>query len=175
MNKRSLLSGNKTARGWYFAAQETFGYTPAGVVYGQATPDSCVAACARMLLHDAGIHMAEAPLRELLNTSAEGAFLQDLPKALLAVGLTRRLSYLRTLSLPGLRLAVTRGSVVCFVIRPGQTGHALLVDELDAKLVRLRDPLPQSQGRAYSVRLTDFLAVWTRGKKRAGAAVSMLD
>jgi hypothetical protein len=61
----------RRARGWFFAAAETLPYEPRGAVIGQARPDSCVAACCRMLLNDAGIEVPEAFIRAALRIDQE--------------------------------------------------------------------------------------------------------
>lgn len=174
MNDQPLAKGTSLARGWFFAAQETFPYTPAGVVYGQRTPDSCVAACARMLLHDAGLQIPEIHLRELLRVSRRGAYLSDLPATLRTAGLKQQAVYQARLPLAKLQDSLQRGPVAVFVARGG-FAHVLLLDGLDADFASLRDPLPEGEGRAYKVKLQDFLAVWARGKKGTGAAVIMVD
>ncbi len=157
------------ARGWFFTQVATFPYNPAGTVLGQATPDSCVAACCRMLLADHGLTQPEAFLRTALQVK-QGAYLSDLPPVLAQFGLPLTMVYRSELTLAELRAAVNRAPAIVFVKSAVYGGHALIVDEINVR-VSVRDPLPLGHGRAYRVPLTAFTDAWLRADTQCGQAV----
>lgn len=69
----------------FFAAVDTTPYQPRGVLIGQATDDSCVPACVRMLLLDEFPHLAddyrlsESFLRNALKTTGKGSSVAGVP------------------------------------------------------------------------------------------------
>jgi hypothetical protein len=163
------------ARGWFFADVATWPYQPRGILFGQARPDSCVAACCRMLLEDAGIEQPEAFIRAALKIN-EGAFLSQVPDTLKTFGLSTTYEYRRDLTIDELRDAVKDYPAMVYVARPGEVfGHALVVDEVNVDGVRLRDPLPINLGRAYRVALDDFLPLWRAAQTGFGRAVIVVD
>lgn len=163
------------ARGWFFADVETWPYQARGNVFGQARPDSCVAACCRMLLDDVGIAQPEAFIRDALKIN-EGAFLSLVPETLRAFGLHTNYEYRRDSTWEHLRNAINEYSAMVYVAKPGEIfGHALVVDEITADWVGLRDPLPINLGRAYRVARADFLSLWFDAQTGFGRAVVMVD
>lgn len=161
------------ARGWFFAAFDTYPYFPSGAVFGQYKQDSCVAACCRMLLADQGIDWPEADLRTALRVDG-GAYLSRLPQVLNRCGLPIAHQYRQDLTVDDLRQAVQNGSAVVFVFRlKEQAGHALLLDEINEDGVCIRDPLPEAEGRAYQVALADFLQFWLDPTGRGRAVIVM--
>lgn len=163
------------ARGWFFAEVETRPYQAWGDVFGQARPDSCVATCCRMLLADVGIEQPEAFIRDALKIN-EGAFLSLVPATLRAFGLHTYYEYRRDLTWEHLRDAINEGSAIVYVAKPGEVfGHALVVDEITADDVGLRDPLPINLGRAYRVARADFLSLWLDPQTGFGRAVIVID
>jgi ABC-type bacteriocin/lantibiotic exporter with double-glycine peptidase domain len=173
--RASLEHPVSKARGYFFAAFENFPYEPHGVVLGQNQPDSCVAACCRMLLHDHGIEISEAFVRHALELE-EGAFVSQIPDVLQSLGLNRPYVYRRDLTVVDLAAAVKRGTAVVFVKMSGALdGHALLVEEMANDLVAVRDPLPEGEGKAYRARLADFLRFWIHPKTGRGQAAIVVE
>ena len=163
----------KKARGWFFAAFDTYSYAPTGVVCGQYKQDSCVAACCRMLLADQGLDWPESDLRAALKVDG-GAFLSAMPQVLGRCGLPVTYQYRRDLTIDELKRAVQNGSATAFVFRPKeQAGHALLVDKVNEDWVCIRDPLPETKGRAYRVALADFLQRWLDSTNCGRAVIVM--
>jgi ABC-type bacteriocin/lantibiotic exporter with double-glycine peptidase domain len=158
------------ARGCFFAAFETFPYAPRGVVFGQNKQDSCVAACCRMLLSDQGIELPESDIRAALKVDG-GAFISKLPEVLRQCGLTTTYQYRHDLTIDDLRLTAQQGPAVAFVARPREkAGHALIIEQITEQRVCVRDPLPEVEGQAYQVVLSDFLLVWIRPQTGSGQA-----
>jgi ABC-type bacteriocin/lantibiotic exporter with double-glycine peptidase domain len=163
------------AKGWFFSDVETWPYEARGVVIGQGRADSCVAACCRMLLSDHGIEQPEAFIRAALKLE-EGAFLSDAPRVLAEFGLNVSYQYRRDLTVDGLKKAVAEAAVIAYVSKPGQrAGHAVLIEEITDQAVAVCDPLPEGEGRAYRLSLTDFLSCWLTLETGLGCAVVMLD
>ena len=163
------------ARGWFFAAKETFPYQPNGKLLGQGNESSCVAACVRMLLADEGSEQPEAFIRQALKAE-DGAFLSALPETLKSFGSGRAFQYRRDLTEQELRAAASRGVVVAYVSPVGKdAGHALLLDGITDDGVLIRDPLPENQGTAYRVSLADFLEVWLNPQNNLGRAVFLVE
>ncbi|MBI1763685.1 MAG: hypothetical protein HYR56_19845 [Acidobacteria bacterium] len=161
------------ARGYFFAALEVQPYQPNGVLFGQYLPDSCVAACCRMLLVDAGVTVSEAELRTWLDDE-KGAFISRVPSVLQQFGLSAIHQYRNDLSFDELRQAVTTGPALVFVTKPrSKAGHALLVDQIKDGLVAIRDPLPELEGKAYRVGVSEFLTFWLHSNGRGQAAIAV--
>ncbi len=65
---------------------------------------------------------------------------------------------------------------IVYVAKPDEIfGHALVVDEITADWIGLRDPLPINLGRAYRVALADFLLLWLDPQTGFGWAVLVVD
>lgn len=60
------------SKGGIFAAYKTFPYYPQDSLFGQLNDESCAAAVCRMILHDDGIEVPEAYLRNILETDRTG-------------------------------------------------------------------------------------------------------
>lgn len=157
------------ARGGFYNQVETFPSTPTGIVLGQGTQDSCVAACCRMLLDDYYIVQPEAFLREALKID-QGAYLSELPAVLGQFGLPLAMAYRNDLTIEELAAVVERAPAVVFVRSAASAGHALVVDEL-GELISIRDPLPQGRGSAYRIRRAVFELAWLRAASGRGQAV----
>lgn len=157
------------AKGWFFNQTKIFPYAPTGVVWGQGTQDSCVAACCRMLLEDHGQSQPEAFLRTALRVD-QGAYLSELPTVFRHFGLPITMVYRNKLTFEELRAAIHYGPAVVFVRAKNAEGHALIVDSVD-DLIGIRDPLPQGKGKAYRITKDDFKAAWLRPHSRLGQAV----
>lgn len=162
----------------FFAAADTTPYQPSGVILGQETEDSCVAACCRMLLLDhlpearSDYRFSESFLRTALGTSRESAGISLIPTILRSLGLTEEYVYRRDLTIEELREYVNLHPVVT-VIRAvvGETFHALIIEALEDNFIAVRDPLPVGAGSAYLVSLSLFSSRWLNLKTRRGAAV----
>jgi hypothetical protein len=164
----------KRARGYFFASVPTFPYRPRGVVFGQNRPDSCVAACCRMLLHDQGIEIAESYIRDALQINS-GSYVSQIPETLQAFELAIQYQYRNNLTIAGLTDAVKYGVAAAFVKTPNALdGHALLVDEIRDGLVAVRDPLPEGEGRAYKVSVSNFLKFWIAPQTGLGQATVVI-
>ncbi len=173
----------KRARGeGFFAAVDTLPYQPRGVLLGQETENSCVAACCRMLLLDQFPTMrqdyryAESFLRTALATDEDGSPIAMIPEVLRQFGLAQRYIYRRDFTLEELRSQTVVHSVIAVVnAKSGEDLHALIVDAVWADAVAIRDPLPEGRGSAYRVSLTVFLPRWLDSQTGCGGAVTMLE
>lgn len=163
--KMKLLRREKTpklARGeGFFAAAETESYQPSGSVLGQLTPDSCVAACCRMLLRDYAGDVAESFLRDALDTDEGGASLSKAPSVLRNFGLTFFYTYFSGLTLDQLFTATRRAPAIV-VVKASMSGglHSVMVDGVDNDSAYIRDPMPLGKGSAYKVSITTFTRHW---------------
>jgi hypothetical protein len=127
-----------------------------------------------MLLADQEIEVPEAFLRNELELK-EGAFVSQVPAILQSFGFRDLYVYLHDLTIEQLTEAVRRGPAIVFVKALNMfDGHALVVDEIADDLIAIRDPLPESEGKAYRVLLADFLGVWIRPQTGRGQAAVML-
>jgi len=171
VNRSNQYASGK-ARGWYFSDIETLLYESHGIVLGQASADSCVAACCRMLLHDEGIEQPEAFIRDALDLD-EGGYVSRIPDILRAFGSRASYEYRNDLTTDDLKQVVQRGPAVVFLKRPrDRFGHALLVEEFSGNLIGVRDPLPEGEGAAYRIPSDDFLKLWLNdGTGRGQAAI----
>ncbi len=165
----------------FFAVKETLPYQPRGVLLGQKSEDSCVAACCRMLLLDQSPdsiddhNFSESFLRAALKTDREGTIISRAPKVLREFGLAREYAYRRNLIIDELRKAVLFGSAIAIMrmVDDGEA-HALIVEEISDEFVMIRDPLPETDGSAYRVSLDLFLSHWLKRKTGRGVAVIAL-
>lgn len=162
----------------FFAAVDTHPYQPRGVLIGQATDDSCVPACVRMLLLDEFPHLAddyrlsESCLRNALETTSKGSSVAGVPAVLREMGMARPYIFRADLTLPELRRTAAGGTVMAVLrtIFP-QAAHVVLVEEVTETGVAVRDPLPLGQGSAYTVALSEFMAAWASALSDLGCAV----
>ncbi|MGH9831867.1 MAG: hypothetical protein ACREBD_29220 [Blastocatellia bacterium] len=173
----------KRARGdGFFAAAETLPYWPRGVLLGQQTGDSCVAACCRMLLFDQfpelrnNYRYSESFFRTALGTDQEGSTISITPGVLQSFGLARTYVYRKDLVIEDLRNLVRLAPVIA-IVEAGSVGrlHALVVDEISADLVAIRDPLVEIYGVAYKISLDSFLPHWLDLKTGCGSALTVLE
>lgn len=169
------------ARG-FFAAFDSQPYQPRGIVLGQETEDSCVAACCRMLLFDqlSGIasdfRYSESFLREALETDSSGSVIAKIPALLKQYSATRPYVYRKALTIAELRKITARHPAIAFVpTRAEDDFHALMVDVVSADSVAIRDPLPEGRGAAYTVALPVFEARWLSRENGCGRAVTVLE
>ena len=168
------------ARG-FFAAFETQAYLPSGCLLGQETPDSCAAACGRMLLMDyladarGNYEFAESFLRDALKTGLRGTSLPRIAGALVKFGMPLPYVYRKELSLAEFARAVRRAPVISFIKAENDDDyHAVLVDRITDEAVYLRDPLPQGCGSAYRIALSVFLTYWLNPETQCGHAVAVV-
>lgn len=166
----------------FFAAAATFPYQPRGVLLGQETGDSCVAACCRMLLLDQwpeaknDYRFSESFLRAALETDRNGSLIGRIPEALRNFGLPQKYLYRRDLTIEDLQDAMQLGAAIAIMQDVSEEGlHALLIEGISAYSVAVRDPLPIGSGSAYEVSLPVFLARWHQRESGAGWAVIVLE
>jgi hypothetical protein len=126
------------ARGYgFFAAFDTKPYEPRGVLLGQATDDSCGAACVRMLLLDESPDIAddhrfsESFLRGALETTDKGSAIAGVPAVLQEMGSARPYVYRTDVTLDELRIATRLGAAIAILrtILP-ESGHVVLIEEV---------------------------------------------
>lgn len=171
----------RKTKGGFFAARVTFPYLPKGVLYGQATEDSCVPACTRMLIHDLlpdsvdSIEYSESYLRMAFKTDRSGSRMKAVPTVLSQAGILDYV-YRADLQLDELKLALQKAHAIVRLSGNNLSeGHAVIVDAIENDLVAIRDPLPNNSGSAYRIRLTDFLVAWVPATLSSGQAVIMVD
>lgn len=165
------------AKGNFFSDKTTLPYAAKGIVRGQATNDACVAAVCRMLIFDrfpeleADIDFSESYLRHFLNTDEQGSVIADIPKVLRWAQINEY-AYRADLTLDDLSEAVTRGFAVVSVYKAmNETGHVLIVEEVAADDLAVRDSLPANLGSSYRVRREDFESAWLNQKTGHGIGV----
>ncbi len=175
MSRDKAESAHARGKG-FFAAAETETYHPQGNVIGQMTPDSCVAACCRMLLRDHVADIVESHLRVALETDEEGSFVSKAPEVLRHFGLLPPYVYSANLTVDDLKQAASHGPIVAAVrFADERSWHTLLVDEFDDEWVLIRDSLPEGIGSAYKVSLTEFSRVWLVKETGYGQAVIVVE
>jgi ABC-type bacteriocin/lantibiotic exporter with double-glycine peptidase domain len=154
----------------FFDENEQIAYQSPHKLIAQFNADSCVAACARMILADFGIDTPESYLASALEIS-NGALLSKVPPALKDFGLPQNYEWRKDLSLEDLTAALKKGNAIVSVRRKGATfGHALVVDAIFNDEIRLRDPLPKGVGKSYAVAIGKFSEVFF-GKRATGRGV----
>lgn len=164
------------AKGNFFSDKATLPYAAKGVVRGQATNDACVPAVCRMLIFDrfpaleTDINFSESYLRHFLNTDEHGSVIADIPKVL-RLAQINEYEYRADLTLDDLSEALTRGLAVVGVRNKAIGYHVLIVEQMTAEAVALRDSLPENQGGSYWIGLADFQTVWISPKTGRGIAV----
>ena len=164
------------AKGSFFAKQETLPYVAKGIVRGQATSDACVPAVCRMLIFDHSPHLerdinfSESYLRHFLRTDSEGSTVSAIPSVLGLAGL-ETYEYRDDLTLAQLSEAVGRGFAVVSVRGKWAGWHVLIVEQITAQWVALRDSLPDNVGSSYLLGRADFEAAWLTQKNHCGIGV----
>lgn len=150
----------------FFNETEQKPYSSPFIIIAQFNQDSCVAACARMILSEFGIEQPESWLSAALETQG-GALLSKLSKVLNEdFALPRRYEWRNDLTFEDLKRAAEKARAVVSVKRKGDDfGHALVIDRIINNEVRLRDPLPIGQGKSYAVAFDKFLEVWLRNEQ----------
>lgn len=166
----------------FFAIFDTASYQPRGILLGQGTGYSCVAACCRMLLLDyvSGAeddHLAsESFLRQRLRTTHKGTSVAQVPDVLQERGLPISYGYRRDLTTDDLRRLVEQFPAIALVRVAGTSlAHALIVERVSEASVSIRDPLPESRGSAYEAPLQMFVAAWIDEKTGYGSAVVVVE
>jgi ABC-type bacteriocin/lantibiotic exporter with double-glycine peptidase domain len=169
-------------RGGIFAANSTAPYLPRGVLLGQQRPESCVPACCRMLLFDflpdarGDHHYSESSLRSTFHTNEQGSSLAMIVDVLRSNSIPLPYRYSHDVTAQHLQAATRTHPAVVIVRKRGYPGgHALIVDGMDEASVLLRDPLPESEGSAYALPLSDFLLAWLNPQSGCGTAVLVLE
>ncbi|MGB8691110.1 MAG: cysteine peptidase family C39 domain-containing protein, partial [Microcoleus sp.] len=157
------IKGQGSLRGGAFANEQTLLYPEANNVVGQLTPDSCVAACCKMVIPN-GEEIPEIYLRELAKVKVgEGTKLSNAVSALDYYGVSAK--YESKLSIEGLRSATANNKAAIVSINSEITGgpHALVIDGFEENLVLIRDPLPEGIGASYKLNLKTFQTAWNGG------------
>ncbi|MGH9832317.1 MAG: cysteine peptidase family C39 domain-containing protein [Blastocatellia bacterium] len=166
----------------FFAAFDTAAYQPRGVLLGQATDDSCVAACVRMLLIDRfperadDYRFSESFIRDVCRTGRDGSLVAGIPAVLQEMGIVTPYVFRADLTIDDLREAVAFGFAIASVRTSApREVHVVIVEEVTEEDVVVRDPLPQSASAAYRVPLSLFLERWLSVKTQLGSAVVVIE
>lgn len=166
----------------FFATADTYSYQPRGILIGQATEESCVPACVRMMLLDefpflhGDYRVSESFLRNALETTRKGSSVANVPAVLHAMGATKSYIYRADLTLPELqKTAESYAAMAVLRTTFPQSAHVVLVEQVTETMVAMRDPLPLGQGSAYTVALPEFLKAWTNAASHIGCAVIVLE
>ncbi len=165
----------------FFAAVDTQPYQSHGILLGQETEYSCVAACCRMLLFDQvpgaenDYLVSESFLRTALQTNYRGSTVAQIPDVMRDHGSPLRYVYRKNLTIDDLQAAVEFFPAVALVSnREAGEYHAVIVDGVNDESVWIRDPLPESTGSAYSLAQAIFLTAWINESTNCGYAVVVL-
>ncbi len=146
----------------FFDESEQIAYQTPHKLIAQLNADSCVAACARMILADFGVDAPESYLASALETK-RGALLSKLPSVLKDFGAKHNYEWRKNLTLTDLsKAAEHRCAVVSLQRKNAEFGHSVIVDGIIDEEIRLRDPLPTGQGKSYAVSLEKFSDVWIK-------------
>lgn len=159
-----MTSGNPTGGtggGLRYVTEE-----PTDVMVNQEGLYTCVVACARQLLRDAGVEKSESELTERIAVM-EGSGSTPGPTGIALSELHPTLRYLGGSVDPDADLPVLfrRDPWIAYVRTDMGRIHAVIVDGLDGELVQVRDPWglagPGSgMGTRASLSLNDFRAHW---------------
>jgi predicted double-glycine peptidase len=140
---------------------------PTPDMVNQAFPYSCVVACVRQLLRDAGVDVSEAELVEEIGV-VDGFGSTAETAAVALTGRHPRLRYLGGgLLEEQLNLFFRRDPWIAYVTTVWGTFHSVIVDGCDGQTVAVRDPWglkgPGSgQGTRATLHLDDFIESWNR-------------
>ena len=146
----------------FFAESEQIPYQSPYKLIAQLNRDSCVAACARMILADFGIDAPESYLASALETEG-GAFVSKVPQALKAFGLVHNFAWKRNLTIGELSEFLEHSRAIVSLRRKDtKFGHSIIADAIIGDEVRLCDPLPKGQGKSYAISLENFSSVWLK-------------
>jgi len=144
----------------FFDESEQTPYSSAHKTIAQFNADTCVAACARMILADFGIDAPESYLASALETRG-GAYLSKVPQVLKDFGVKGNYQWRNKLTIADLSEAVKNGRAIILLQRKNaEFGHSVIVDDIIDDKVRLCDPLPVGQGKSCAVSLETFTGVW---------------
>jgi predicted double-glycine peptidase len=111
---------------------------------------------------------SEAVLRAIFQTDEQGSIIARIPEVLQTSGVKKSFVNKMDLTFEQLREYLKREVAIAVLRAPGNI-HVVIVEQVTASAVAMRDPLPPGRGSAYEVALTDFLAVWE--KSGQGSAV----
>ena len=146
----------------FFAESEQKQYFSPHKIISQFNEDSCVAACARMILADFSINAPESYLASALETEG-GAYLSKVPQVLKDFGVKSNYEWRADLTITDLSEAIkTECAIVLLQRKNAKFAHALIIDDIINAEIRLRDPLPIGQGKSYAVSLETFTEVWLK-------------
>ena len=146
----------------FFDENEQTPYLTPYKLIPQFSKDTCVAACARMILADFGINAPESYLASALETDG-GAYLSRVPQTLKTFGLNVSFEWRKNLTIAELSEFLNYGRAIVFLQRVNEEfGHSVIADDIIGEEIRLRDPLPRGQGKSYAVSLEKFSSVWLK-------------
>ena len=146
----------------FFAESEQISYQSPYKLIAQLNRDSCVAACARMILSDFGIDAPESYLAAALETEG-GAFVSKVPQTLKTFGLVHDFEWKTNLTIAELSEFLKYNRAIVSLRRKNtKFGHSVIADAIIDDEVRLSDPLPKGQGKSYAVSLEGFSGVWLK-------------
>lgn len=158
----------KKAKGdGYFFAQQTLSYKPKGAVIAQIQPNACVAATARMILKDIGIHISEAELRVLFEIDEDGISPSKIPEVLAQFGLFY--IYKRNLTIGDLQIALQKFPAILYVSSSllKIIGHVIIVDGITDNFALIRD---SQDGVSYKLSINDLELYWLDSATKNGRA-----
>lgn len=146
----------------FFPESEQMPYQSPYKLIAQFNRDSCVAACARMILADFNIDAPESYLASALETYG-GAYISRVPSVLKAFGLVHNFEWRKNLTIAELSKFLKHGrAIISLHHKEAEFGHSVIADDIIDDEVRLRDPLPRGQGKSYAVSLEKFSSVWLK-------------
>lgn len=128
-----------------------------------------------MILHDDGIEIPEAYLRNILQTDRTGTDLSQIPKTLEIFGAKQRFTLVRLRTIDELKDKSWLFPTIAVVkVRGNDNFHTILIDKIFGDFVFVRDPLPSGQGKSYKVKMDDFTANWIQKKTGNGLAIVVI-
>jgi ABC-type bacteriocin/lantibiotic exporter with double-glycine peptidase domain len=131
----------------------------------QEQSHSCRVACARQLLHDAGVEVSEAELRARIGY-VEGWITAAADTARVLDELHPRLGYVGgAVPAEATTILFQRDPWIASLKTDRGTVHAVIVDRLDGDIVHVRDPWGVSgpgsgTGTLATIKLSDFMEHW---------------
>jgi len=133
-------------------------------VFGQSMDYTCVSTSLRMVLDDKGIIKSEKYLASALNTTTDGARIQDIPEALYNSYLDEIVVIAENrITFPKLLEKLEDGDKAIVSVWTDEfKGHAVVIEKVEAEKVFLRDPLPMNQGTSYSMKIEDFKNIFNK-------------
>ena len=156
MGTRATGAGNNI-----FAGAQLHEYAPNGILIAQTCEDSCVRASSKMLLSDFGKNVPDYEIRAIIQEVSggslpmrdRGAFLNKVVELFEYAGVTNA-QYQRTISFDDIYRMTQTNSIIAQV-----KGHAIVVDGVSGKLIKIRDPWSLTgTGQSYMIHADDFFS-----------------